>query len=341
MSGRGHGVGGGGDGEEAAWRDLIANYASDPGASSGSVPWPERENLGAPRRPGPRADPETDPGLMTELSDDTDPALDLGEDFGAGPAGSGGPPQRPGPWPGEAGPFPGPGRRPGPRHGAGPWPDAEPLPRLPTVGRAPGAGPVPGADAFRGPDGHQGPHGYPGQGGGFPGRDGRPERDRRPGPGERPGMGALPGTDPYRGTHRPGPARPGGGNQGHGYGAPGPGWDTPGGPPEGQAPGTRPVDDRSRVVRPARPAPAAPDDGNYVPPEPPPLPMLSPAAKGAWAALFGGPGYLLVATMAGWSVPGWAAFLAVAAFVGGFAVLVIQMGERPPRDSGPDDGAVV
>ncbi len=74
---------------------------------------------------------------------------------------------------------------------------------------------------------------------------------------------------------------------------------------------------------------------------PPPLPSLDPVAKGAWVGLFGGPAYLLIATMAGWAVPGWAAFLAVAAFVAGFATLVIRMGDRPPRDSGPDDGAVL
>jgi hypothetical protein len=78
-----------------------------------------------------------------------------------------------------------------------------------------------------------------------------------------------------------------------------------------------------------------------VPPDPPPLPSLDPVAKGAWTALFGGPGYLLLATIVGWAIPGWAAFLAVAAFVGGFATLVIRMGEKPPRDSGPDDGAVL
>ncbi len=78
-----------------------------------------------------------------------------------------------------------------------------------------------------------------------------------------------------------------------------------------------------------------------MPPVPPPLPSLDPVAKGAWTALFGGPGYLLLATIVGWAIPGWAAFLAVAAFVGGFATLVIRMGEKPPRDSGPDDGAVL
>ncbi len=100
-----------------------------------------------------------------------------------------------------------------------------------------------------------------------------------------------------------------------------------------------------RIIRPASavppPPPSASADEDFVPPVPPPLPTLDPVAKGAWVALFGGPAYLLIATMAGWAVPGWAAFLAVAAFVAGFATLVIRMGDRPPRDSGPDDGAVL
>ena len=88
------------------------------------------------------------------------------------------------------------------------------------------------------------------------------------------------------------------------------------------------------------PAPAQ-EEEHFVPPPPPPLPKIDPVTKGAWLALFGGPAYLLVATAAGWSVPGIAAFLAVAAFVGGFAILVLRMDDGPPRDSGPDDGAVV
>ena len=85
--------------------------------------------------------------------------------------------------------------------------------------------------------------------------------------------------------------------------------------------------------------PAA-DDEQFVPPVPPPLPRLDPISKGAWAALFGGPGYLLLAVMLGWQVPGWAAFCAVGAFVGGFAALVVRMNDRT-EDDGPDDGAVV
>jgi hypothetical protein len=103
---------------------------------------------------------------------------------------------------------------------------------------------------------------------------------------------------------------------------------------------------RARRIR-ARRAPQEPapeDDGeHFVPPPPLPLPKLDPVTKGAWAALFGGPGYLVVATAAGWSVPGIAAFCAVAAFVTGFAILVLRMNEPGPGgpDDDGDDGAVV
>jgi hypothetical protein len=111
------------------------------------------------------------------------------------------------------------------------------------------------------------------------------------------------------------------------------------GPFGGLPPGPPP---QIRIVRPASAAPPpSEDDDHFVPPVPPPLPRLDPVTKGAWVALFGGPLYLLVAVMASWQVPDWAAFCAVAAFVGGFATLVVRMGDRPPRDSGPDDGAVV
>ncbi len=129
------------------------------------------------------------------------------------------------------------------------------------------------------------------------------------------------------GSARPGPGLPG---------AADPDPDRPGRPGRSAHWSSEP-----RIIRPASagPPPAA-DDENFVPPVPPPLPSLDPVAKGAWVALFGGPAYLLIATMAGWAVPGWAAFLAVAAFIGGFTTLVIRMGDRPARDSGPDDGAV-
>ena len=99
---------------------------------------------------------------------------------------------------------------------------------------------------------------------------------------------------------------------------------------------------RARRIRarkaPSRPAPED-DDEHFIPPPPPPLPKLDPVTKGAWAALFGGPGYLIVATAAGWSVPGIAAFCAVAAFVTGFAILVLRMNDSPGSGpDGPDDG---
>ncbi len=87
--------------------------------------------------------------------------------------------------------------------------------------------------------------------------------------------------------------------------------------------------------------PENPADEHFVPAPPPPLPKLDPVTKGAWLALFGGPFYLLIATALGWQVSGLTAFLAVAAFVGGFVVLVLRMDSGGPRDSGPDDGAVV
>jgi hypothetical protein len=133
--------------------------------------------------------------------------------------------------------------------------------------------------------------------------------------------------------------------------------------PAGYGPGAD--GDRARVIRPATPPPAAAraswtaadgsDAGDasrsdeagddteehYIPPPPPPLPNLDPIAKGAWAALFGGPAYLLVTTLIGWTVPGWAALLAVMAFVGGFAVIVVRLGDGPSRGAGPDNGAVL
>lgn len=114
------------------------------------------------------------------------------------------------------------------------------------------------------------------------------------------------------------------------------------GPPRGKPPLSLPpgVIGAGRGPRDA-PIPHNPADEHYVPPPAPPLPKLEPVTKGAWVALFGGPLYLIIATAAGWTVSGLAAFLAVAAFVGGFAILVLRMDSGPPKDRGPDDGAIV
>lgn len=153
------------------------------------------------------------------------------------------------------------------------------------------------------------------------------------------GAAPWPVREDVPGGQQPSPAGPGSsGEQGDPGLAlpPAPGWPDP-------VPGVIPAPPAARIIRPATPAPLplAEGDDHYVPPAPPPLPRLDPVSKGAWTALFAGPGYLLLAVLLGWVVPGWAAFCAVAAFVGGFATLVIRMGDRPPTDSGPDGGAVV
>jgi len=55
--------------------------------------------------------------------------------------------------------------------------------------------------------------------------------------------------------------------------------------------------------------------------------------------VLGGPGYLLVAQLAGWEISDFSALLAIVAFVAGFATLVVRMSDRPRDDD--DDGAVV
>ncbi|MEU8194832.1 hypothetical protein AB0C10_13735 [Microbispora amethystogenes] len=83
------------------------------------------------------------------------------------------------------------------------------------------------------------------------------------------------------------------------------------------------------------------DDDHYVPPPPPPLPQADAITRASWLALFGGPAYLLLAALLDWPRDGWIVFAAVAAFIAGFVVLVVRMGDGPPTDSGWDDGAVV
>jgi len=117
----------------------------------------------------------------------------------------------------------------------------------------------------------------------------------------------------------------------------------PGQPVPGAAPPGTPWPPLGAGVGP-RDVPPAGDiaDDHYVPPVPPPLPRLDPVTKGAWVALFGGPLYLLISTAVGATISGLAAFVAVAAFVGGFVILVLRMDNGRPPDSGSDDdGAVV
>jgi hypothetical protein len=92
----------------------------------------------------------------------------------------------------------------------------------------------------------------------------------------------------------------------------------------------------ARVVKPA--TDDDDDEDHFVPPPPPPLPKADAMTRFAWIALLGGPVYLVASVFLSWQVPSWAAFAAVAAFIGGFVALVLRMGDEPPED---DDGAVV
>jgi hypothetical protein len=201
--------GSGGDGDEAAWLDLVARYDAPTPAEGDAVPWPDREDLASPAVP-------------------------------VAPA------------------------------------DTQPLPEAP---EAP-SGQLPSGQPWPRPQGTVG---------GATGTEGAAA----------PGSAAKPGS----------PVGPGGVSR-------------PSGPRDA-------------------PIPENPADHHYIPPPAPPLPKIDNVTKGAWLALFGGPLYLIIATACGWTVSGLAAFIAVAAFVGGFAVLVLRMDSGPPRDRGPDDGAVL
>jgi len=81
------------------------------------------------------------------------------------------------------------------------------------------------------------------------------------------------------------------------------------------------------------------DEGRFVPPTPPPIPMPPAPRLAAWIGLFGAPAIFLFFLIVGWSLPSWASALLIAGFVAGFAFLVATM-RSGPRDPG-DDGAVV
>ena len=95
-----------------------------------------------------------------------------------------------------------------------------------------------------------------------------------------------------------------------------------------------------RLFRPL-PQPVEPDDeldDDFVPPTPPPLPKLPPDRFLAWVGLFGSPATLLVCLVLGVSLPVWLAYMLVAAFVGGFVYLVVNMPRSTDIDPW-DDGA--
>ncbi|MGW4196860.1 hypothetical protein [Streptomyces sp. NPDC005004] len=85
------------------------------------------------------------------------------------------------------------------------------------------------------------------------------------------------------------------------------------------------------------------DEGHFVPPEPPPLPVADTTAKFAWLGVIGGPVLLLLAVLLGWEMTWWLATCGIGGFVGGFITLVTRM-RTDDEDGGGDDpgrGAVV
>ena len=113
--------------------------------------------------------------------------------------------------------------------------------------------------------------------------------------------------------------------------------------PDPAAPGTEPAagpfaayDERVRDLERRLDA-----EDHFEPPPPPPLPAVDTVTRFAWAGALGGPLVLVLAALAGLPLAGWVGGLAVAAFMAGFVTLVARMQDRPPTDTGPDDGAVV
>lgn len=220
-----------------------------------------------------------------------------------------------------------------------PWPAREHLPAPP---------PLPGPDAATAPL-----------------RPAEPPAPKPPGPGHAGPAGpdhtgprhAAPAAPDHAGPPRAFPAPPGHARPGHagpdhsgqaglagsppaGPAQPGrpqpPRWDWPG---SGQS-------DAARVVRPAgdpRSYTPPPDDADerYVPTPLPPPARLDSVSKLALAGVIGGPAYLLIVSLfLHWDISPTAAFIAVAAFIGGFVTLVVKLGDRPRRDD-DDDGAVL
>jgi hypothetical protein len=116
--------------------------------------------------------------------------------------------------------------------------------------------------------------------------------------------------------------------------------------------GERPQLDPTQAEEPDAPTPSPPvappldddtdveleeADERFVPPPPPPLPHPPPLRLAAWLGLFGSPVVLLVALVAGITLPPLLGYALVGAFLGGFGYLVAHM-QRGPRDPG-DDGA--
>ena len=84
----------------------------------------------------------------------------------------------------------------------------------------------------------------------------------------------------------------------------------------------------------------AADEEHFVPPPPPPVPRGDAISRFAWLGLIGAPVLTLLCVLMNWRLEGWQALLVAGAFIGGFATLVIRMGNGDDDDD-PDGGAVV
>jgi hypothetical protein len=82
------------------------------------------------------------------------------------------------------------------------------------------------------------------------------------------------------------------------------------------------------------------DEGHFVPPEPPPLPVPEPHRLVAWIGVLGAPLVMFILVIFRISVPDWATFFLVVGFVGGFVALVATMKRDEDHFPG-DDGAVL
>jgi hypothetical protein len=82
-------------------------------------------------------------------------------------------------------------------------------------------------------------------------------------------------------------------------------------------------------------------EDHFEPPPPPPLPVPDTIGRFAWAAVIGGPLFLVISALFGLDVSGWPGFVALTASMAGFITLVARMKDRPDDDLGGDDGAVV
>ncbi|WP_329458268.1 hypothetical protein [Streptomyces sp. NBC_01497] len=85
-----------------------------------------------------------------------------------------------------------------------------------------------------------------------------------------------------------------------------------------------------------------PDEGHFVPPEPPPLPESDATAKFAWLGAIGGPVLALLAVVFQWDMTWWLTAVCAGGFLGGIATLVARMQHDDEDDEGdPGRGAVV